>query len=168
MAAKLGWVELVRDLMPWCLVVNAATFNEREAGMTYSEQRRMCRPEDRIPGRPIRADEAVSRFRAFFDRARHDLGRPVEGFMAMEGDGLWRHIHGHGLVWLGGSQVLAGDIKVLHDSWYRVKGNGTIRFQWGDEMQGDWFLEYTTKHTVKDLSEMYFSPGVGREYYRGL
>jgi len=149
-SARRAWADLVRDLMPWDVVINAATFDTRT-------------PDDPV-GYTMTRRAAVKRFGSFFEKARWALGRPVEGFMACEVGPAGGLEHGHGLLALAGG-LMMGDIKVLHDVWYDVRGNGTVKFQW--PLEGDWFIEYTTKHTVKQASDVVFSVGCDRRHYQG-
>jgi len=160
--ARDAWAELVRDLMPWDVVINAATFDGRQ--LTRGRGKSPWASASPGVGCEISRSQAIKRFRVFFEKARYALRRPVEGFMACEVGPAGGMEHGHGLLSLAGGLVM-GDIKALHDVWYEVPGNGTIKLEW--PLEGDWFIRYTTKHTVKQASDVVFSVGCDRRHYQG-
>jgi hypothetical protein len=144
--ARSAWGELVRDLMPWHAIINAATFDDRELGYPVSRQ------------------AAVRRFLRFFEHGRRALLRPLEGFMACEVGPAGGLEHGHGLLALGGG-LRDGDYRVLSRVWREIPGNGFIRFE---EMRANGgFEEYVSKHTVKQMGDVVFSLGCGRVWYEG-
>lgn len=144
--ARTAWAALVEDLMPWSLIANAATFNADEVGFGISRT------------------SALRRFERFFESARRQLRRPVEGFMACEVGPAGGLEHGHGLMALGGG-LRQGDISQLSAVWRSVPGNGFIRLEPAGAI--GWFARYASKHTVKQLGDVVFSPGCGRRWYEG-
>lgn len=142
--ARDAWGEMVRDLMPWGLIVNAATFDEGELGYSMSRA------------------SAVRRFARFFRVGREKLGRPLEGFMACEVGPSGMLEHGHGLLALGAG-LWQGDITALSRVWREVPGNGFIKLE--EPRSAEWFARYVSKHTVKQLGDVVFSVGCGRRWY---
>jgi hypothetical protein len=143
--ARAEWGPFLRDLMPWTVVVNAATFEDRAIGYQVS--------------RPM----AVRRFSRFLEKMRHELGRPAEGAMACEVGPAGGLEHGHGLLSLWGG-LQDGDITALSRLWRSVPGNGFVRLQL--PLDDGWFADYMSKHTVKQLGDFVMSNGCGRVDFR--
>lgn len=108
---------------------------------------------------------ALRRLQFFVNRARETLGRPVEGFMAIEAGDAWGQLHGHGLLWLSGG-LRGGDITGLSRFWRGYPLNGFIRLEAPRSIED--VIEYATKHTVKQLGDVVFSVGCGRLWYRDM
>src|SRR3989304_1902231 len=98
--ARSAWAELVRDLMPWDVVINAATFDGRQ--LTRGRGKSPGASASPGVGCEISRAQAVKRFRVFFEKARYALGRPVEGMMACEVGPAGGVGHGHGPLSLAG------------------------------------------------------------------
>jgi len=136
--AKDAWGELVRDLMPWQLIINAATFDVRELQTMprRGEQRHIGVGSPWIDHGSLLSvsrDSAKRRFGSYFREAREALQRPVEGFMACEVGPSGLLEHGHGLLWLSGG-VQPGDITVLSRTWWAHRGNWVMQL----EVPGRW------------------------------
>jgi hypothetical protein len=95
----------------------------------------------------------------FLEGLRQKLGRPAEGFGACEVGDAGEREHWHGLIALHGG-LQDGDVTAASQFWRSLKGNGFIRLEVPHSIE--WFAEYVSKHTVKQLGDMVFSNGCGR------